>query len=100
MALTDHEIPATVTVNRSKDHERQEPKMSVYALPVGVEDSGAWELASAQWQRKLRARNLSPATIEGYRDSLAFLARWALTQPAPVTDPADMTSGDLDAFFD
>lgn len=74
--------------------------MSVYALPVGVEDSGAWELASAQWQRKLRARNLSPATIEGYRDSLAFLARWALTQPAPVTDPADMTADDLDAFFD
>lgn len=64
---------------------------------MAAADPEDWSLAARRWHRSLRARNLSPRTIESYLDSLAMLTRWAISQG--IGSPEVITAEQLDDFF-
>jgi site-specific recombinase XerD len=56
------------------------------------------EALLGSWQRSLRARNRSQATIGNYAHAVRIFTAWSAEHSHP-TDPTDQTSGDIEAWF-
>src|SRR5688572_4362276 len=58
-----------------------------------------FESAIERFLRTQEGRNRSPQTIRAYRSDLVQLAAWLRADNPLLTDPADVTSDDLNEFL-